>query len=551
MIRIPGIVDRKRLLASGLLAAGLLLHCTARDLRAEDDPKTRAASSGPPASAAQTAQGTADSMRELKEQMQALRLQMNEMQENEKRAKEEARELRRELCLTKVKIGAATTESCDGNAPGASLVVRSTMDPNAPVPGATTSQDASAERISRVEENVELTEAKLNDQYQTKVESGSKYRVRLSGIVLLNLYGNHGAVDNQDFPGIARARGILDSAGAFGGSLRQSQIGLQAFGPDIAGAHTSADLKFDFAGGFPNKPNGAVEGLVRLRTGTIRLDWGKTSLIGGQDRLFFVPLSPSSIATLAEPAFSYAGNLWAWTPQVRVEHRHTLTEGSSLLFQAGILDSLSGSDTGGETYREATVGEQSGQPAYATRVAWTGHVLGQELTAGTGGYYGRQNWGFSRHIDSWASTLDLKLPLGKYFEFSGAFYRGKAVSGLRGGIGQGALWIGSLDDPATSVKGFNSMGGWTQLKFKVKLNFEINGAFGQDNPFANEIRDFPTHSDEYDEFLGRNRSVMVNFIWQLRSDFLFSTEYRRLKTTEVSGDSYFANHINVSLGYIF
>ena len=215
------------------------------------------------------------------------------------------------------------------------------------------------------------------------------------------------------------------------------------------------------------------------------------------------------------------------------------------------MDSLSGSDTGGETYREATVGEQSGQPAYATRAAWTGHVLGQELTAGAGGYYGRQNWGFNRHIDSWASTMDLKLPLGKYFDFSGAFYRGKAVSGLRGGIGQGALWIGSLDDPATSVKGFNSMGGWTQLKFKAKPNFEINGTFGQDNPFAHEIRDFPTHSDEYDEFLGRNRSVMVNFIWQPRSDFLFSTEYRRLKTTEVSGDSYFANHINVSLGYIF
>jgi hypothetical protein len=551
MTGIPESTGRKRLLASGLLGAGLLLLGSARDLRAEDEAKTRAASSGASASGTQTAQGTADLMKELKEEMQALRLQMNEMQENEKRAKEEARELRRELCLTKVKIGGATAESCDGARLGASLEVRPAVEANASVSGAAAPQDASAERISRVEENVELTEAKLNDQYQTKVESGSKYRVRLSGIVLLNLYGNRGAVDNQDFPGIAREQGILDSAGAFGGSLRQSQIGLQAFGPDIAGAHTSADLKFDFAGGFPNVPNGAVEGLVRLRTGTIRLDWGKTSLIGGQDRLFFVPLSPSSIATLAEPAFSYAGNLWAWTPQVRVEHRHTLTEGSSLLFQAGIMDSLSGSDTGGETYREATVGEQSGQPAYATRVAWTGRIFGQELTAGTGGYYGRQNWGFNRHIDSWASTMDLKLPMGKYFEFSGAFYRGKAVSGLHGGIGQGALWMGSLDDPATSVKGFNSMGGWTQLKLKVKPNFEINGAFGQDNPFAHETRDFPTHSDEYDEFLGRNRSVMLNFIWQLRSDFLFSTEYRRLKTTEVSGESYFAHHINVSLGYIF
>lgn len=547
MFRIARGLDQKRFLASSMLVASLLLPATTRDLRAEDDPKSQATGT----SAAQTTPATADSLRELQEQMQALRTQMGEMQENEKRAKEEARELRRELCLTKAKIGAISAESCNGDSLGTLLNGQPSTLANAAVPSGAAPQDASAERMARVEEDVELTQAKLNDQYQTKVESGSKYRVRLSGIVLLNMYGNRGAVDNQDFPGIARDRGVLDSAGAFGGSLRQSQIGLQAFGPDIAGAHTSADLKFDFAGGFPNVPNGAVEGLVRLRTGTIRLDWGKTSLIGGQDRLFFVPLSPSSIATLAEPAFSYAGNLWAWTPQVRVEHRHTLTESSSLMVQAGILDSLSGSDTGGETYREATVGEQSGQPAYATHVAWTGHVFGQELTAGAGGYYGRQNWGFNRHVDSWASTIDLKLPLGKHFELSGAAYRGKAVGGLRGGIGQGALWIGSLDDPATSVKGFNSIGGWAQLKYKLKPNFEINGAFGQDNPFANEIRNFPTHSDDYDEFLGRNRSVMINFIWQLRSDFLFSTEYRRLKTTEVSGDNYFANHVNVSLGYIF
>jgi hypothetical protein len=274
-------------------------------------------------------------------------------------------------------------------------------------------------------------------------------------------------------------------------------------------------------------------------------------VIAGQDRLFFVPLAPSSIATLAEPELSYAGNLWAWTPQVRVEHRQVLTEGSSLLLQAGVLDSLSGDAPRTANYRGPSWGEESGQPAYAMRVGWTGHLFGQELTAGTGGYYGRQYWGFNRHVDGWAVTTDLKMPMSRYFELSGAFYRGRAVGGLRGGIGQGPLWIGALTDPTTSVKSFDSMGGWTQLKLKVRPNFEINGAFGQDNPFGHELQGFPSHSDEYDELLGRNRSVMANFIWQPRSDFLVSAEYRRLKTTEVSGDSYFANHINVSLGYIF
>jgi len=101
-------------------------------------------------------------------------------------------------------------------------------------------------------------------------------------------------------------------------------------------------VKFDFGGGFPTAPNGAVMGLIRFRTGTIRLDWSNTSIIAGQDFLFFAPLEPTSLAQFAIPALSYAGNLWGWTPQVRIEHRVNFSDHSSLLFAGGILDSLTG-----------------------------------------------------------------------------------------------------------------------------------------------------------------------------------------------------------------
>src|SRR5262249_12718096 len=68
------------------------------------------------------------------------------------------------------------------------------------------------------------------------------------GIFLLNLYGNAGLVNNQDFPEFATELENGFSDRAFGGSLRQSQINLEGFGPDLAGAHTSANLRFDFAG---------------------------------------------------------------------------------------------------------------------------------------------------------------------------------------------------------------------------------------------------------------------------------------------------------------
>lgn len=406
------------------------------------------------------------------------------------------------------------------------------------------------ERVSQLEDDEDLTDSKLADQNQTKVESGSKYRVRLSGMVLLNMFENRGAVDNADFPEVALEQGPLNSAGTFGGTLRQSQLGLQVFGPDLAGARSSADIKFDFAGGFPDAPNGTVLGLVRLRTGTVRLDWSNTSVVAGQDFLFFSPLAPTSLASFAIPALSYAGNLWAWTPQVRVEHRIHFSDNSSLMLAGGILDSLSG-DLPYSTYdRYPAWGEQSGQPAYAARLAWSLRVLGQNLTIGTGGYYGRQYWGFGRHVDGWAATSDLTLPLGKYFGLTTQFYRGRALGGLGGGIGQDVLMAGPVTNPVL-IQGLDSMGGWTQLKFKPVPKFEVNGALGIDNPFASEFRRFPTSVSYDGVLLTKNVSPFVNFIYQLRSDVLFSVEYQYLKTFEFDDDAYSAHHTTISLGYIF
>jgi hypothetical protein len=409
------------------------------------------------------------------------------------------------------------------------------------------------DRIAKLEEDQQVMEGKINDQYQTKVESGSKYRLRLSGILLLNLFENRGAVDNADFPELALSQQTNEpnaSPGTFGGTLRQSQIRLQAFGPDIAGARTSADVNFDFAGGFPDAPNGAWMGLVRMRTATVRLDWTNTSIVAGQDRLFFAPLVPTSLATLATPALSYAGNLWGWTPQVRVEHRIVLSDASSLSFQGGILDSLTGDNPPEQFDRYPSWGELSGQPAYAARASWSHRMFGQDFTVGVGGYYGRQDWGFSRNVDGWAGTADLTLPLGKRFEFTGAFYRGRALGGLGGGIGQSVLLNGPFYIPATTFRGLDSMGGWAQLKFKVRSNFEINGAFGDDNPFAGELRKYNANTI-YPGSYTRNLSPLVNFIYQIRSDILFSTEYRYLNSSVLDTGSNSAHHINLSLGYIF
>ena len=496
-------------------------------------------------------QALSELIHDLQAQVQALSSQLGDLRAEQQRTSQEARALRRELDVTKAQLVPVPVGS-----------VAQYSAPNAATPAtrpaslsslASAQAGTSEDRIAKLEENQELIDAKVNDQYQTKVESGSKYRIRLSGIVLLNLFDNRGAVDNQDFPQVAESplqNPLFVSPSSFGGTLRQSQIKLQAFGPDFAGARTSADVAFDFAGGFPETWNGVALGLVRLRTGTIRLDWAHTSVIAGQDHLFFAPLAPTSLATLATPALSYAGNLWSWTPQVRIEHRIPLSDVSNVVLEAGILDSLTGDFPEPGNERLPSWGEESGQPAYAARISWSHRAFGQNLTVGVGGYYSRQDWGFNRTVDGWAATTDVTLPLGKRFEFTGEFYRGRAVAGLGGGIGQSVLLNGSFFDPATTFRGLDSIGGWAQLKFKPKANLEINAALGLDNPFADEMRQFNTQTI-YPSSDVRNLSPLVNFIYQVRSDILFSIEYRRLQTSMLDAGSYSANHINLAMGYIF
>jgi hypothetical protein len=532
------------------VVAGFLFLCSA--VAQAQEVRSAASSSSSSSEAPAEVRVLSDLVRGLQVQVETLNLQLGHLRVEQDRANAETHELRRELDLMKAQGAPAPSGPLNPySAPPLKESAGQLASTSSPTPPQSQTPE---DRIAKLEEDQQVMEGKINDQYQTKVENGSKYRLRLSGIVLLNLFENRGTVDNEDFPSFAesmREEEPFASPGAFGGSLRQSQIRLQAFGPNIAGARTSADVNVDFAGGFPNAPNGVWMGLVRMRTATVRLDWTNTSLVAGQDRLFFIPLSPSSLATLATPALSYTGNLWAWTPQVRVEHRVVLSDASSVSFQGGILDSPSGDLPSQQFSRYPTWGEQSGQPAYAARVSWSHRMFGQDFSVGVGGYYGRQDWGFNRSVDGWAGTTDLTLPLGKRVEFTGAFYRGRAVAGLAGGIGQSVLLNGPFADPATRFRGLDSMGGWAQLKFKLKSNFEINGAFGSDNPFAGELRRFNANTIYLPETYTRNLSPLVNFIYQIRSDILFSTEYRYLNSTVLDSGSDRAHHINFSLGYIF
>jgi hypothetical protein len=484
-----------------------------------------------------------DSVRELRQQIRELQAAVTEIRSESQRYRAETTELRRELEAVRAASGASS--------PAAEVAGGTGAYGPASAPSAEDRENQKMQHAATLDEEYQLLSGKVDEQYQTKIESASKYRMRLSGIVLLNLFSNVGTVDNADIPSIAYGRPPGASGGSFGGTLRQSQIGLEVFGPQVAGARTTADLQLDLAGGFPQAPNGVNVGLLRLRMGTMRMDWAHTSIVAGQDALFFSPISPTSFASLAVPAFSYAGNLWSWVPQVRVEHRFTLGENSNLLVQGGILDSLSGEPPVFDYYRTPQAGERSRQPAYATRAAWSHTIFGQPLRVGLAGYYGRQSYGFNRNVDAWAGMTDLDLPLTHQLSLSGKFYRGRGLGGLGGGIGRSVLFSGDPGSLYTQVRALNSAGGWTQLKYRPASKLEFNGAFGQDSPYMADLRAFPNPQSYGDPRLTKNQGSMVNVIFRPRSDLLFSAEYRHLKTFTIDNGTYNADHLNLVMGVLF
>ena len=398
------------------------------------------------------------------------------------------------------------------------------------------------------DESGRLLRTQVDEQQQTKVESASKYRVKLSGLILMNAFSNRGAVDHPD---TANRAFNSSFAGSIGATLRQSIVGLQVIGPEIVGGRSSASINVDFAGGFPQRPYGVTMGMMRLRQATARVDWENTSLIVGQDSPFVSPFTATSYATIAEPALSWSGNLWVWTPQIFLERKLHTSDTSYFSLGGGLAVPLTEDIPDSTQFVTPGPGEQSRRPAFEAVTAFHSKVGDQPLTVGLGGYLGRQRYAFGRSLDAFAGTAFWQVPITSFLIWSGEGYRGQAMGGLGGGIWQSVDYNGDPANPVTTIRPLNSLGGWSQLKVKVHPKLEFNVAAGQDNVLSRDLRWAPQVIGEYATVFARNRTGFANMVYRPKSNLLLSVEYRKIWTWRYIGPGDRADQVNVAAGVSF
>ncbi len=486
----------------------------------------------------------------LSQQIQKLTESMARTQAQVEQSQRELDEMRKELTALQLQLAQSGSTAATSPSP-------------VPVPAlSSTTQSSPAETTATIEQlrqHQAMQESQIATHEQTKVESESKYPVKITGLLLLNGFVNTGAVDMAATPTLA-----LPGAGSTGASVRQTVLGFDARGPHLFGARSYADLRVDFDGS-PQSGSTVTNysgyyntntTLLRLRTAHAALQWKDTEAYFSLDRPIFSPDTPTSLTAIAVPALAWSGNLWTWNPQLGVTQDFGLAGSRDLRLQAALIDvgdaPLSPTISASGAVPPASIAEQSRWPGVEAHVALLGSRQNDDNSHfGVGGYFAPHHSSLGYDFNAWAATMDGRLLLPAHLQLTGSIYRGLALGGLGGGAYKDFAYHFDPDTGDYYFRSLDDVGGWAQFKEKLTERIEFNVAFGLDNVFADELRRYAVSGGTMYQNLARNRTYTGNVIYSPSAYLMFSLEYRHLESTPVIGAPAGSNIIGLAAGYKF
>jgi hypothetical protein len=348
----------------------------------------------------------------------------------------------------------------------------------------------------------EMLASQVAELAQVKVESSTRFPVRLFGTIHASVFANSGVANWLDNPNLVGAPPPDGQVGTMSASLRQTRIGFLSDGPTLGSFRTNAVFAMDFFGGIPGFQTGQVMGLPRLLVAFARIENDRTAVEIGQDHMILAPRDPSSLAAFSFPLLFRSGNLYLRVPQVRVEQKLT----SVLRATAGIVAPVAGDMTEAYVFvPPALSGERSRRPGVQARVAYVaGDADSTRLVdIGVSGHTGWERRGASL-ARSWATALDASVRR-DVIGAAGEFFLGENIDAFGGATGLDA----------------RSAGGWGELQIYPSERLLFVAGAGVD-----ELRDARTDTLARQ----RNRSAFGNITFSITPELQTAFEYRLLRT---------------------
>ena len=407
--------------------------------------------------------------------------------------------------------------------------------------------EALRQSVEKIQEQQQVLGAQVEQHEQTKVETASKYPLRVTGLVLFNANLVNGAVDNDLDPTVALATTQTNVHGGLQFTFRQSIIGVEAHGPTAWGAQTTADVNVDFFGdltGASYSGSPGSDSIVRLRTARLAAAWPHSTAEALYDRPIFSPNVPQSFASVGVPALGWSGNLWQWLPQLAGSHDFLFRDAQKLKLTAAFLD------VPDPPYGSAATVSAAERSRYPGSAAHAGYALADRFTVGAGGYWSPHNYGYNDTVDAWAVTGDGSAQLPAHLSLAGQVYRGAALGGLGGGAYKDVVQV-YASNYTTYAQALHATGGWAQLHFAPTQRLQANGAFGMDDADANQVRMAVYVPTSPYALLARNQSWFGNIIYRPYASLLLSAEYRQIHTWQTTGPAAGARVYSLGTGYQF
>jgi hypothetical protein len=382
-----------------------------------------------------------------------------------------------------------------------------------------------------LEEKVAVNEARIAEQAQTKVEASQKLPITFTGMLLFNTFLNGRANGGAEYP--TTASQTNSSSAAAGATVSQSIFGMKFQGPQIfGGGQISGSAYLDAWGG---SPSNSLNHLVRLRTATVEIDWKNTTILAGQDKPIVSPREPNSLAQVAVSPLTGAGNLWLWSPQVRLDQRFAFGQNAGLTAQLGVYETSEPSYASRGGDEDSTLAS-SPRPALEGRFEfWRKFGENARIEIAPGFHDSTSHaGGFS--APSHLATVDWLIQPVSQIQFTGMFFTGENAAGL-GGLRQGFT---IFNDIRAVPIGAN--GGWAQLSYQAtkRLTFNIFG--GEENDRAADLLSGDIHT---------NFMYAGNAIYRLGSNVLLGAEVSQVRTSYFLLPSKLNNHYDLSVAYLF